>query len=186
MAPYKLYTDKQANFECKVELEGASVSSAVARLIVESNGDSLLYSGKISSNGMCSIPISKLRTKFKDGDTGTMKLEIIAEDTYFQPWSSEFVVTASKKAIVEIFTGKPKKVKAAKVEVVNSEDKMISQLVKEISTPLKNKGYTAESLNNKRNKKVVVEYIKTKLSKIDDGVDKSAVVNRVIKELAHK
>ena len=40
---YKLFTDKKENFECKIELEGASLDDAVARLVVESKKLNLLF-----------------------------------------------------------------------------------------------------------------------------------------------
>ena len=38
---YKLYTDKQENFECKIYLEGASLQEAKSRLVVEGNNFNL-------------------------------------------------------------------------------------------------------------------------------------------------
>ena len=32
---YKLYTDKQETFECKIHLEGASLTKATSRILVE-------------------------------------------------------------------------------------------------------------------------------------------------------
>ena len=32
---------------------------------------------------------------------GAMKLEVVAEDVYFQPWQSEFIVETAKKLSVE-------------------------------------------------------------------------------------
>ena len=40
---YKLYTDKQENFECKIYLEGASLQEAKSRLVVEGNNFNLLF-----------------------------------------------------------------------------------------------------------------------------------------------
>ena len=34
---YKLYTDKIENFECKLQLEGASLSKAFSRIILETD-----------------------------------------------------------------------------------------------------------------------------------------------------
>ena len=58
---YKLYTDKNENFECKLKLEGASLKKAFARIILESEDMNLVFKGKIDSSGKCSIPIKKLR-----------------------------------------------------------------------------------------------------------------------------
>ena len=44
---YKLYTDKKENFECKIYLEGASLTDATARLILENENVSLIFKGDI-------------------------------------------------------------------------------------------------------------------------------------------
>ena len=44
-------------------------------------------------------------------DVGTMELEVIAEDAYFQPYEETFSVVTSKKATVEVLSKKPSKPK---------------------------------------------------------------------------
>ncbi len=56
---YKLFTDKPETFECDIKIEGASLSNSKARLVVETTDYSLLFNGKINSNGKSSIPIMK-------------------------------------------------------------------------------------------------------------------------------
>lgn len=99
---YKLYTDKQEIFECDIKLEGASLNSSVARLIIETDNLALLFKGTINNNGKCTIPIKKLKGLLNESDQGSIKLEVIAEDTYFTPWESNFKVDASKKVQVEV------------------------------------------------------------------------------------
>ena len=48
---YKLFTDKSELFECDIKIEGSSISKSKARLVVETNDYSLMFNGKISSNG---------------------------------------------------------------------------------------------------------------------------------------
>ena len=43
------------------------------------------------------IPIKKLRGLLDESIKGSMKLEVIAEDVYFQPWQSEFVVETARR-----------------------------------------------------------------------------------------
>ena len=74
---YKLSTDKQENFECKIELEGASLNNASARLVVESTDLNLLFEGKIDTKGNCTIPVKKLKGLLKENSSGNLKLEII-------------------------------------------------------------------------------------------------------------
>jgi hypothetical protein len=99
---YKLFTDKTELFECNIQLEGASVKKSQARLLVESNDFSLVFNGEISSDGKCKIPIKKLKGLLEENTQGNIKLEVIAEDTYFTPWESKFMVETSKKIAVEV------------------------------------------------------------------------------------
>ena len=115
---YKLFTDKSELFECDIKLEGASLSKSKARLVVETSDYSLLFNGSISSGGKCEIPIRKLKGLIDENTSGNIRLEVIAEDTYFTPWESDFEVDASKKVTVEVKTQTTKKpIVEAKVEV---------------------------------------------------------------------
>ena len=143
---YKLYTDKQENFECQIYLEGTSLSKSRARLIVESGDLNIMFNGEIDKNGKCQVPIKKLRGLVDENDTGRIKLEVIAEDTYFQPWQSEFVVETAKKIKVEIKEQKKKsKPKMMVTEVKNNFDpveKIVKTLAENgvsVNTVLKNK-----------------------------------------------
>jgi hypothetical protein len=99
---YKLFTDKTELFECNIKLEGAKLKDSQARLIIESENVNLLFKGQITPEGKCLIPIKKLKGLLEGETKGEIKLEVIAEDTYFMPWKSEFVVEASKKLTVEV------------------------------------------------------------------------------------
>ena len=106
---YKLFTDKSELFECDIKLEGASLSKSKARLVVETSDYSLLFKGEINSKGKCEIPIRKLKGLIDESTTGNIRLEVIAEDTYFTPWESDFKVDASKKVTVEVKSQTTKK-----------------------------------------------------------------------------
>jgi hypothetical protein len=99
---YKLFTDKTELFECNIQLEGASIKNSQARLLIESDNLSLVFKGEISSDGKCKIPVRKLKGLLDESTQGNVKLEVIAEDTYFTPWESKFVVETSKKIAVEV------------------------------------------------------------------------------------
>jgi hypothetical protein len=115
---YKLFTDKSELFECDIKLEGASLSKSKARLVVETSDYSLMFNGSISSGGKCDIPIRKLKGLIDENTSGNIRLEVIAEDTYFTPWESDFEVDASKKVTVEVKTQTTKKpIVEAKVKV---------------------------------------------------------------------
>ena len=106
---YKLFTDKSELFECDIKLEGASLSKSSARLVVETQDYSLLFNGDINSSGKCEIPIRKLKGLIDENTTGNIRLEVIAEDTFFTPWESDFEVDASKKVTVEVKSQTTKK-----------------------------------------------------------------------------
>lgn len=141
---YKIYTDKKEEFTCQLEIEGADISNTTSRLILETDkGFSLLFPGKVSKDGKCSVNIDKIKNVLKENDGGSIKLEVIADDTIFVPWESNFTVKISKKvALAESSdlssakTGKPTIKAVVKEEV---EDKPIteSNLNKHVATLVK-------------------------------------------------
>ena len=121
---YKLFTDKSELFECDIKLEGASLSKSKARLVVETQDYSLLFDGSIKSSGKCEIPIRKLKGLIDEDTSGNIRLEVIAEDTLFTPWKSDFEVEASKKVTVEVKSQQIKKpIVETKVKVKVKGDK---------------------------------------------------------------
>jgi hypothetical protein len=156
---YKLYTDKQELFECDIQLEGASLTNSKARLIIETNDLALLFKGSISKEGKCQIPVKRLRGLLGENIKGTIKLEVIAEDTYFTPWESEFEVEASKKVQVEVKSQAKEVIKESKpsVEVKNIKEvtpnekehvlNILKLLIKE-DISLKNVSFKKNKLNH--------------------------------------
>ena len=121
---YKLFTDKSELFECDIKLEGASLSKSSARLVVETSDYSLLFKGEINSSGKCEIPIRKLKGLIDENTTGNIRLEVIAEDTFFTPWESDFEVDVSKKVTVEVKSQQTKKpILETKVKVKVRDEK---------------------------------------------------------------
>jgi len=106
---YQLFTDKQEIFEADLKLEGASLNDSFARLVVETEDWNLVFNGEINERGHVNIPIKKLKRVFPNGTSGTMKLEVVAEDTYFTPWESDFQVETSKQVTVEVKSQTKKK-----------------------------------------------------------------------------
>ena len=72
------------------------------RLVVETTDYSLMFNGNITPDGKCKVPIKKLKGLIDENNKGNIKLEVIAEDTYFIPWKSDFEIEASKKVTVEV------------------------------------------------------------------------------------
>jgi hypothetical protein len=108
---YKLYTDRNESFECEISVKNASLKGSIARLIVESNGLTLAFNGKIEGE-KCIIPIKRLRGLLEENSMGKMHLEVVVEDTYFKPWEDQFIVEEHTSVKVRVneqkeSTGKP-------------------------------------------------------------------------------
>tara|TARA_R110001583_G_scaffold40788_9_gene130179 strand:+ start:2211 stop:2774 length:564 start_codon:yes stop_codon:yes gene_type:complete len=117
---YKLFTDKTELFECDIKVEGTSLSKSKARLVVETSDYSLMFNGSIDSNGKCKVPIRKLKGLIDESSSGNIRLEVIAEDTFFTPWESNFEIQKSKKVTVEVKTQHNKPIiKESKIKVSN-------------------------------------------------------------------
>jgi len=173
MTMYKLFTDKSELFECDIKLQGASLKKSKARLVVETQDYSLMFNGSISTSGKCEIPIRKLKGLIDEDTTGNIRLEVIAEDTFFTPWESDFEVETSKKVTVEVKTQTTKKpIVEAKVKVTTSEQQHVVNLLKLLineNINIKNISYKRNKLNN-----IVATYLKENTVKntenIIDGV----------------
>ena len=177
---YKLFTDKSELFECDIKLQGASLKKSKARLVVETQDYSLMFNGSISKGGKCEIPIRKLKGLINEDTTGNIRLEVIAEDTFFTPWESDFEVETSKKVTVEVKSQTTKKpIIEAKVKITNSEQKHVINLLKLLvneNINIKNISYKRNKLNN-----IVATYLKENTIK-----NHEKVISGVLKRLQKK
>ena len=174
---YKLFTDKSELFECDIKLQGASLKKSKARLVVETQDYSLMFNGSISKGGKCEIPIRKLKGLIDEDTTGNIRLEVIAEDTFFTPWESDFEVETSKKVTVEVKSQTTKKpIIEAKVKITNSEQQHVVNLLKLLikeDINIKNISYKRNKLNN-----IVATYLKENTVK-----NNKEVIRGVLKRL---
>ena len=182
---YKLFTDKTELFECNISLQGASLKKSKARLVVETQDYSLLFNGSINSNGKCEIPIRKLKGLIDEDTNGSIRLEVIAEDTFFTPWQSDFEVETSKKVTVEVKTQTTQKpILEAKAtvkpqQVTISEKKHVVNLFKLLikeDINIDNISYKRNKLNN-----IVATYLKKHTVN-----DTEKIINAVLKVLENK
>ena len=192
---YKLYTDKQENFECKLKLEGASLKEAFVRLILESEDMNLIFKGTIDSNGKCNIPIKKLRGILGESTKGEMKLEVVAEDVYFQPWQSEFIVESARKLKVEVVTPddsdswdaggfeKPK-LTLSEVSSMPKPKKIVKtkQPINVLISGLNKRGITLKDILKK--KKTILPFLERYANKI--GADPRRLIQEVVYQLSNK
>lgn len=183
---YKLYTDKIENFEAKIKLEGASLKKSKARLVIESDDFDLMFKGTISESGKVKIPVKRLRGLIDENTKGNIKLEVIAEDTFFTPWESTFEVQASKKVTVEITSQSKPKINENKssVEIISQKKVSLSekQHVINIVKLLIKENINIKNLSIKKNKlnTIVAEYINENTV---EQKQKAPVINKVIKVL---
>lgn len=95
------FKDKSKVFECNISVEGAMLSNTKARLRFEFDDDvNYIFNGKITEDGTCKVKVPAMKnTPF---DTGIVTLEVISEETFFEPWSSDFNLKRSKNITVEV------------------------------------------------------------------------------------
>jgi|TARA_R100001509_G_scaffold54191_1_gene29689 hypothetical protein len=174
---YKLFTDKAELFECSISLQGASLKESRARLVVETPDYSLLFNGNISKSGKCEIPIKKLKGLIDEDTTGNIRLEVIAEDTFFTPWESDFEVETSKKVTVEVKTQTTKKpIVEAKVKVKEKPTITEKQHVINLFKLLIKEDINVDNISFKRNElnNIVATYLQENTvkntGKVIDGV----------------
>lgn len=193
---YKLFTDKPETFQCSIELQGASLSKSKIRLVVESTDLTLLFEGKIDNKGKCSVPIKRLNGLLNESSKGVMKLEVIAEDTYFTPWKSDFIVETSKKLTVEV-TSQNKPV----IKDINTPQIIVSEISKpkvenkpisskknidhtdNIMKYLIKEGFTITNLNKRKERltKILESYQKVYI--LNDS-ERSKLISEIINRLS--
>lgn len=193
---YKLYTDKSEDFKCKIGVEGTNLNETFARLVIESEDVNLLFEGKIDKEGNCVVPIKKLRNLIPEGNTGKMKLEVIAEDTFFSPWEDEYEVDASKKVTVEVEQKEKEPIKENRIKVnvvtptpqpkdnIVETKKQASKSVNHgqvISKILSEQGVTLSNI--KENKTKIIKTIKEYSTKHSLKTNTSTLLDEIINNL---
>ena len=186
---YKLFTDKPELFECDIKIQGASLKKSEARLVVETQDYSLLFNGSIDSAGKCKVPIRKLRGLIDEDTNGSIKLEVIAEDTFFTPWKSKFEVQKSKMVTVEVKSQNDKEIiQEDKIQVSNVKNEVTKKETDHVVNILKllvRENINPDNLHVKRSRvnKIVATY--TKHKPIEEN-DRKEVIKEALKGLYKK
>jgi hypothetical protein len=144
---YNLYTDKPNKFNCNIEIEGTSLAKSQVRLVVETDEMSYMFKGRIENNGLCEVSIPKTKHFLPEGSNGNMRLEVIADDVYFEPWASDFTVKTNKKVnvvVAEQVEDKPR----MKVQVIEQKEEVVK---KPIVTETKKQSVTQTASKNQVN-----------------------------------
>ena len=135
---YKIYVDKNENFECEVSVKNASLKGSIARLIVESkDGPTLVFNGKLEGD-KCIIPIKRLKGLLDENTHGNMHLEVIVEDTYFKPWESDFVV--EEHTSVKVFVNEQKQNSNRPLVEIKKPSVTLQTQSESVKPPVKKKG----------------------------------------------
>jgi len=158
---YIFYRDKENIFECDVKVDGASLSDTRARLLLTfENGLTTVYEGKVKVSGDCEIKIPAIKDKLTESDIGTATLEVIAESTVFEPWTSAFSLKRSKTVTVEVvdkakkIPTKPRLTVEVKKQRVDPNIEMLGNLKVKLA-----------EMSKKDLKELLVEYKETGLTK---------------------
>ena len=190
---YTLYTDKSEDFKCNIGVEGASISNTTARLVLENKNVNLMFEGKVSKDGTCTIPIKKLKNILPEGTEGKMILEVVADDSFFSPWDDDFSVKVNKRVTVEVANDTRKTIKENKVQVkvsgldkpkptirkavVNKPKLSHSEMIGEVLTK---KGVTLDNFDSHVDsvQKLVETYIKKyKIKESADNLLNEIIIN---------
>jgi hypothetical protein len=191
---YKLFTDKTEVFECDIKLSGASVNKSNVRLVVESADINLLFKGKIDSTGKCTVPVKRLSGLLGESTTGTLRLEVIADDTFFTPWESEFVVETSKKVTVEVKSQSKNRIVETKkpaIQIANIKHVKSARVLKEsthIVRILKMLIKENVTLKNMPSKKHIVNRVIANYSKkyTITELKQKRIINGIVKVLSKR
>ena len=186
---YKLYTDKTETFKCKIHLEGAELTEAKSRLVIESPKFNLLFEGTIDKDGNCQVPIKKLKGLLDENSKGKIKLEVIAEGTLIEPWDSDFIIETSKKVRVEVKSQNKSKKQddewmTGKPTAVVSEVKKDFNPVKNMVTVLSENGITLKTVVKNKQKITPILENYSKKVKYKGGVKK--FITEVVQKLSNK
>jgi hypothetical protein len=114
-------------------VEGTSLSKSKVRLVIETDEMSYMFNGSIENTGICEVNIPKTKHFLPEGTKGNMRLEVIADDVYFEPWASDFSVKTNKKVNVvvsEQVEDKPK----VNVVVAEQKEEPVKPKINEIKT----------------------------------------------------
>lgn len=180
---YTFYTDKTEIFECNIQLQGAKIKDSRTRLILESDDHNLIFYGTIDSNGKCTIPVKKLKSVLSENVTGKVKLEVIAEDTFFEPWSDSFEIKTNKKVTVEVKSNSNSNlISEGKAKVKVTVNNNLNKITEEVLTIFKKKKISL--LNLKENKQFLstIGTVVTKKYKLSEN-DIQRLISDVIQKL---
>lgn len=178
---YTFYTDKSEDFKCQIEIEGADLSNVSTRLLLKSSEMNLVFEGKVSNDGMCTIPVSKLKNILKEQTVGNAVLEVIVDDTYFKPWEDQYTVKTSKKVTAEVLSNsKPLLERKLEVKVHTPSNSEVSE--EKVNTKAK----IAEKKELKDHAKLIAEMLNKNGINYSNAFAKKEIIGKVIDSYSKK
>lgn len=179
---YTFYTDKSEDFKCQIAIEGADLSNVSTRLLLKSSEMNLVFEGRVSSDGMCTIPVSKLKNVLKEQTVGEAVLEVIVDDTYFKPWEDQYTVKTSKKVTAEVITNE-KPILERKLEVRVHTPASIETPKEEVTTV---KAKIAERKEIKDHARLIAEMLTRNGITVNNVSTKREVIGKIIESYSKK
>ena len=172
---YTIQLDQTKNFECNLKIQGASLKKSKINMIIEGDDFDIKLKGTIDSTGQVTIPVKKLKGILDENVKGNMFLEVIAEDTYFTPYKTEYLTEVSRKVEVISVNGKSREslTESESVDITDSKPKVtISDIKNDDALLIKehvnriNKNITRSNLNifKKEDKAKVIKTIQNYLT----------------------
>lgn len=187
---YTIHLDKTTDFECKIKIQGASIKKTKVNLVLESDDYSLKFKGVIDADGRISVPLAKLKGVLDEDKKGNLYLEVIADDTYFTPYETQYITEVSRKVEVVSVNGRnkqnlienvddsipSKKPQISIIEVTHDTKSLILEHTKNIVKTLRDKKL---NIFNSADSKELITTIKSYLNehKIDPVLNKDIMTN---------
>lgn len=166
---YTIQLDSSKIFECTLKLKGVNIKNTKVNLVIESNEFDIKCRGQIQEDGKVSIPIRKLKGIINENTQGKFYLEVIADDTYFIPFNSEYVTELSKQINI-----------AESIVFRNSDSpvQLIENSIQGLSTPTIKKQDSVSQKTTTHAKKIIKEMAKNKIN-IFKKEDKTKCINYI-------
>lgn len=173
---HTFYKDKTSLFEFKINVEGAELENTFARVILENNNRKYLFEGKIA-NGICTVEMPALK-EFKETKNSNLQVEVIAESSFFIPYTGEYEVKESKKVVVEMITSTKSNIETKPTVIVEAiEKKVLSPKVisneKNKIEPKKENDFKKKFINLFEQHKKDIKVDKTSLMFSKDAIELS-------------
>jgi len=180
---FRVFKDKSKRFSCKVDVGGVSLGQCKARIILESKDANLLFHGDIKENGICEVNISPLRDLIPEDSTGKIRLEIIADNTLFNPWETDFVVEVDKSISIKEVKGEDSINESAvsvRVKVQEEKENKIDKQVRVLEKLLrKNNVNTIPKFEKLLEKYSILVLDKNVLSENELAIVRSKILKRI-------